>query len=61
MMRAIQISKPGGDIKETLDFSLLANVSPMVEVFPLEQAAQAYEKMLSSKIHFRAVLKIDNL
>lgn len=50
----------GGDIAETLDFSLLAKVIPMVEIFPLEQAAQAYEKMMTSKVHFRAVLKINN-
>jgi D-arabinose 1-dehydrogenase-like Zn-dependent alcohol dehydrogenase len=30
----------------------------MVEVFPLEQAALAYEKMMSGKVHFRAVLKM---
>lgn len=50
----------GGDIAETIDFSLLTKVLPTVEVFPLEQAAQAYEKMMSSKVHFRAVLKINN-
>jgi D-arabinose 1-dehydrogenase-like Zn-dependent alcohol dehydrogenase len=49
----------GGDINETLKFSLMARVLPMVEVFPLEQAAQAYEKMMSSKVHFRAVLKMN--
>ncbi len=48
----------GGDIEETLDFSLMTKVLPMVEVFPLEQAAQAYEQMMSSKVHFRAVLKM---
>lgn len=49
----------GGDIGETLKFSMLAKVTPMVEVFPLEQAALAYEKMMSSKVHFRAVLKMN--
>ena len=49
----------GGDITETLKFSLLTNVIPIVEVFPLEKAAQAYEKMMDSKVHFRAVLKIN--
>jgi len=29
----------------------------MVEVFPLEQAALAFEKVMSAKVHFRAVLK----
>ena len=47
----------GGSIEETIRFSVLFHVAPMVEVFPLEQAAQAYEKMMTSKVHFRAVLK----
>ena len=47
----------GGSIEETIRFSVLFHVMPMVEVFPLEQAAQAYEKMMTSKVHFRAVLR----
>lgn len=42
--------------KDTIDFSLLTNVRPMIETFPLEQVDLAYEKMLSSKVYFRAVL-----
>jgi D-arabinose 1-dehydrogenase-like Zn-dependent alcohol dehydrogenase len=30
----------------------------MVEVFPLEQAAVAFERMMTAKVHFRAVLKV---
>ena len=30
----------------------------MIETFPLEKAAEAYEKMLTAKVHFRAVLKV---
>jgi propanol-preferring alcohol dehydrogenase len=48
----------GGNMEETLNFSLLFKVVPMVEVFPLEQAAKAYKKMLDAKVHFRAVLKM---
>ncbi|HUW63497.1 MAG TPA: alcohol dehydrogenase [Spirochaetia bacterium] len=48
----------GGDIEETIRFSLLFRVIPMVEVFPLEQAALAFEKMMTSKVHFRSVLEI---
>jgi len=48
----------GGNMEEALHFSLLFNVIPMVEVFPLEQAAAAFEKMMSSKVHFRSVLKM---
>ena len=28
----------------------------MIETFPLEQAANAYDRMLSGKAHFRVVL-----
>ena len=50
----------GGSIEDTIRFSLLFKVMPMVETFPLEQTARAYEKMMTSKVHFRAVLKIGN-
>jgi D-arabinose 1-dehydrogenase-like Zn-dependent alcohol dehydrogenase len=40
-------------------FSMISGIVPMVEVFPLEQASQAFEKMVSSKVHFRSVLKMD--
>ncbi len=33
----------------------------MIEVFPLEQAALAYEPMMTSKVHFRSVLRIGDL
>ncbi|HEX9025985.1 MAG TPA: hypothetical protein VF839_05930 [Clostridium sp.] len=42
--------------KDTIDFSLLTNVHPMIETFPLEQIDLAYEKMMNAKVHFRAVL-----
>ena len=48
----------GGNIEETIDFSLLCHVIPAVEIFPLEQAGAAFEKMMAAKVHFRAVLKI---
>ncbi len=47
-----------GSIEEAINFSLMAGVSPMVEVFPLEQAALAFDRMMTSKVHFRAVLKM---
>jgi propanol-preferring alcohol dehydrogenase len=46
--------------KDTIDFSLLTNVRPMIETFPLEQFAVAYEKMMTAKVRFRAVLSIGN-
>jgi D-arabinose 1-dehydrogenase-like Zn-dependent alcohol dehydrogenase len=48
-----------GNIKDALDFTVLTNIIPMVEVFPLEQAALAFEKMMSAKVRFRSVLKMD--
>lgn len=47
-----------GRIEEAIDFSLMAGVRPMVEVFPLEQAASAYEKMMNATVHFRSVLSM---
>jgi len=48
----------GGNAVETLNFSVLTHVVPLVEVFPLEQADMAFERMMTAKVHFRAVLKI---
>ena len=47
-----------GNIEDAIRFSILTKVIPMVEVFPLEQVALAYEKMMTAKVHFRSVLKI---
>jgi alcohol dehydrogenase/propanol-preferring alcohol dehydrogenase len=44
------------DSQDTLAFSTLTGVRPMVETFPLEQAAAAYERMMSGKARFRVVL-----
>jgi D-arabinose 1-dehydrogenase-like Zn-dependent alcohol dehydrogenase len=44
------------DSEDTLNFSVLSGVRPMIETFPLEQAAQAYEKMMSGDARFRAVI-----
>ena len=46
------------DSDETLAFSALTDVRPMIETFPLERAAEAYERMMSGKARFRVVLKI---
>ena len=48
----------GGDIEETLQFSSLFKVRSIVELFPLSEVQAAFEKMMSSKVHFRSVLKI---
>jgi alcohol dehydrogenase, propanol-preferring len=44
------------DNQDTLDFSVLQNVRPMIETVPLERAAEAYAKMMSGKARFRMVL-----
>jgi D-arabinose 1-dehydrogenase-like Zn-dependent alcohol dehydrogenase len=44
------------DSQDTLNFSLLTGVRSMSETFPLEHAAEAYERMMSGKARFRAVL-----
>jgi D-arabinose 1-dehydrogenase-like Zn-dependent alcohol dehydrogenase len=44
------------DSEETLAFSAQSEVRPMVETFPLAQAAAAYERMMSGAARFRVVL-----
>jgi D-arabinose 1-dehydrogenase-like Zn-dependent alcohol dehydrogenase len=44
------------DSEDTLRFAELAGVRPMVETYPLEKAADAYQRMLSGKAQFRVVL-----
>lgn len=46
------------DSEATLNFYALTGIRPMVETFPLEQAAAAYDRMLSGKARFRVVLTI---
>ena len=47
------------DNQDTLDFSVLQNIRPMIETAPLEQAADAYARMLSGKARFRMVLTVE--
>jgi D-arabinose 1-dehydrogenase-like Zn-dependent alcohol dehydrogenase len=44
------------DSEETVAFSVLSGVRPRVEVFKLEQAEQAFAKMMENRVRFRAVL-----
>ena len=46
------------DSQDTLTFSARTGVRPMNEVFPLERAAEAYDRMMSGKARFRVVLTI---
>ncbi|HVG02430.1 MAG TPA: alcohol dehydrogenase [Nitrospira sp.] len=44
------------DSEDTLSFSEMTGVRPMIERFPLARAAEAYQRMMSGKVRFRAVL-----
>jgi D-arabinose 1-dehydrogenase-like Zn-dependent alcohol dehydrogenase len=44
------------DSEDTLRFSSLSSVRPMIERYPLEKAADAYQQMISGKARFRVVL-----
>jgi D-arabinose 1-dehydrogenase-like Zn-dependent alcohol dehydrogenase len=46
------------DSEDALKFAVANGVRPMTEVFPLERAADAYDRMISGKVRFRSVLKI---
>ncbi len=48
------------DQEDTLAFSVLETIRPMIETFPLEQAADAYDYMMQGKARFRTVLVINN-
>src|SRR5207344_1425186 len=49
-------SGTSADSEDTLTFSARNGVRPMSEVFPLERAAEAYDRMMSGKARFRVVL-----
>jgi D-arabinose 1-dehydrogenase-like Zn-dependent alcohol dehydrogenase len=51
-------SGTGMDSEDTLKFSVLTGVRPMVETYPLEQAEEAYNRMMGGKARFRVVLTI---
>ncbi|HEX4640817.1 MAG TPA: hypothetical protein VH252_05490, partial [Chthoniobacterales bacterium] len=44
------------DSQDTLEFSALTGVHPMIEKYPLSRVAEAYEQMNSGKVRFRVVL-----
>jgi alcohol dehydrogenase, propanol-preferring len=45
--------------EDTLRFSALSGVSAMIQTVPLEEAANAYAKMMAGKARFRMVLTMD--
>jgi len=44
------------ETEDTLAFSVLHGVRPIIETVPLEQAADAYSRMMRSEARFRMVL-----
>ncbi len=44
------------DSEDTMQFSALTGVRPMIEKYPLEKAAEAYDRMISGRARFRVVL-----
>jgi D-arabinose 1-dehydrogenase-like Zn-dependent alcohol dehydrogenase len=44
------------DSEDTLAFSVLSGVRPMIETVPLESAAEAYQKMINGHARFRMVI-----
>ncbi len=61
LVRKSIVGWPSGtsiDSEDTLRFAAANGVRPMIEVFPLERAADAYDRMMSGKVRFRSVLKM---
>jgi D-arabinose 1-dehydrogenase-like Zn-dependent alcohol dehydrogenase len=56
--RALQGWSTGtpADSEDTLRFSELTGVRPMIETYPLEKVAEAYARMISGNARFRVVL-----
>ena len=46
------------DSEDTLNFSAIEGITSMNEVYPLDQAQAAYDRMMSGKARFRVVLKV---
>ena len=44
------------DSEDTLRFAELSGVRPMIETYPIEKAAEAYQRMMSGAAQFRVVL-----
>lgn len=48
------------DSEDTLAFSVLENIRPMIETVPLEKAADGFARMMAGKARFRVVLVTKN-
>jgi D-arabinose 1-dehydrogenase-like Zn-dependent alcohol dehydrogenase len=49
-------SGTSADSADTMNFSALCGIKPMIEKYPLNDAGKAYERMMSGKARFRVVL-----
>jgi D-arabinose 1-dehydrogenase-like Zn-dependent alcohol dehydrogenase len=49
------------DSEDTLQFSAMTGVRLMIETFPLEKAAEGYDRMLSGKARFRVVFTMGSI
>jgi D-arabinose 1-dehydrogenase-like Zn-dependent alcohol dehydrogenase len=52
-------SGTGHDSEECLKFAELTGVRPLIERFPFTQAKDAYDRMMSGKARFRAVIELE--
>lgn len=46
------------DSEDTMNFSALTGIRPMIEAFPLARAAEGYDRMMSGKARFRVVIQV---
>ena len=47
------------EMQDTLDFSVLTDVRPIIETLPLAKAEEAYKRMMDGKARFRMVLTMN--
>jgi alcohol dehydrogenase/propanol-preferring alcohol dehydrogenase len=47
------------DSEDAMRLAALSGIRPMIETFPLAEAAAAYDRMMSGKARFRVVLKMN--
>lgn len=48
------------DSEDTMQFSVLTGVRPMIERYPLEKANEAYQQMITGRARFRVVLTMSS-
>lgn len=53
-------SGQASDSADTLRFAALAKIRPAIEAFPLDQANEAYKKMIGGNVRYRAVLRMNS-